>query len=47
MGFVKAGDWLSEIIPVRELCGRCALIYKWTENEQLVRYNIFNEIENT
>lgn len=41
MGFVKAGDivWDSRPERARELCGRCALIMRWTEAGELVRAN--------
>lgn len=36
-GFVKAEDLLSGRRHVRELCGRCVLVWQWTAEGLLVR----------
>lgn len=40
MGFVKAGDVLEARHPIRELCGRCALVYQWEDSGGLVKSSI-------
>lgn len=37
MGFVKAGDVLEARHPIRELCGRCSLVYQWEGSGELVK----------
>jgi hypothetical protein len=40
MGFVKAGDVLELLLGgtrLRELCGRCILVWRWTKDGNLTR----------
>lgn len=40
MGFVKAGDVLELLsggTRLRELCGRCILVWRWTKDGQLAQ----------
>ncbi len=41
MGFVKAGDVLEQRVLVRELCGKCALVWQWASGGTLVRQTDF------
>jgi len=37
MGVVKAGDVLEKRSFLRELCGKCALMFQWTKSGSLKR----------
>jgi hypothetical protein len=48
---VKAGDWLEliegkrSIKDVRELCGKCAMLYQWSEDGSLIKNKTLEEMK--